>query len=56
MKGWGTKTIGMQGIRTKLITDITVWWDHPPNDTALSISARWADLVTSESVLKDIMT
>ena len=54
MKGWGTLTIGLKGIRTKLITDLTVWWDHPPSETALSISARYADLVTSEAVLKTI--
>ena len=52
MKGWGTQTIGMKGIRCKLITDLTVWWDHPPNETALSISSKYADLVESDVVLK----
>jgi len=54
MKGWGTKTIGMKGLRCKLITDLTVWWDHPPSETALTISARYADLVTSDAVLETI--
>ena len=52
MKGWGTQTIGMKGIRCKLITDLTVWWDHPPNENALSISSKYADLVESDVVLK----
>ena len=53
-KGWGTLTIGMQGIRTKLIQDLTVWWDHPPTETDLSISVKYADLVKSDSVLSSI--
>ncbi len=54
MKGWGTKTISFKGVRTGLITDLTVWWDHPPDENALRISARWADLVTSVDVLRTI--
>ena len=53
-KGWGTLTLSMKGVRSRLITDLTVWWDHPPSETALSISARWADLVTSDAVLETI--
>jgi hypothetical protein len=54
MKGWGTQTISFKGVRTGLITDLTVWWDHPPDENALRISARWADLVTSVDVLRTI--
>ena len=54
MKGWGTMPISMKGVRTKLITDLTVWWDHPPDENALRISARWADLVNSRDVLNTI--
>ena len=53
-KGWGTLTLSMKGVRAKLITDLTVWWDHPPSETALTISARYADLVTSDAVLRTI--
>ena len=54
MKGWGTQPIGIKGLRTGLITDLTVWWDHPPSETALSISFRYADLVKSADVLTTI--
>ncbi len=54
MKGWGTQPIGIKGLRTGLIQDLTVWWNHPPTETALSISFRYADLVKSADVLKTI--
>ena len=54
MKGWGTQPIGIKGLRCGLIQDLTVWWDHPPTETALNISARSADLVTSDAVLQTI--
>ena len=54
MKGWGTQTIGIKGLRCGLIQDLTVWWDHPPTDIALTISSRYADLVTSRWVLQTI--
>jgi len=53
-KGWGTLTLSMKGVRSKLMTDLTVWWNHPPDENALKISARYADLVTSVDVLRTI--
>ena len=54
MKGWGSQTIGLKGVRTKLITDLTVWWDHPPTEAMFRTSAKWADLVRSDDVLRTI--
>ena len=54
MKGWGTQPIGIKGLRCKLIQDLTVWWSHPPDDTALTIACRYADLVESNSVLQTL--
>lgn len=54
MKGWGTQVIGIKGLRCGLISDMTVWWNHPPDDIALAVSSRYADLVTSREVLQTI--
>jgi len=54
MKGWGTQPIGIKGLRCGMIQDLTVWWNHPPDDIALTISARYSDLVSSDWVLETI--
>ena len=54
MKGWGTQPIGIKGLRCGMIQDLTVWWNHPPDDIALTISARYSDLVSSNWVLETI--